>query len=677
MHYGRRGFIRKPGIQEDSPGVTSCIPAFLIELSFIHAALVNRLKGDLCKSVVCNLRSLFILLLVINAAGRVHAYVDLAPTLSRIVQDSRSIGVIELVEFISAEQTLVLKPIRSLKGDVGKELIRHKIAATADTIPSAIARWAQPGAKAVLFSSRATSLVCTGEGWYQVRAAPSGTWTTGAYRPDLPLAYHGSLTRLADAIELMITGKDAVITTVAYGSEDVQTSFDLALNRTSLPALTQVRRIRANLRMPPMVMAVSANPAYLIGPGRVDASDLPGLLRKLESPNADERAEAAVDLCSLPEISSDAIPRLRSLLSDAALSVRLNAAIALLRSEPSRSQALEVLRTSLESADANISRIAVITIARDSLAPTFFVPHCMALLNSKDEIVQSTALEALSVAGQPAAPAVSAITALLAKPSLEVAAADALGRIGPAAQPSVDALAKLLSSDQSLVRWAGVRAMSQIGGPKARPAVQFMIKALEHASEVEGYNMMIYLSLLGPDAKEAVPTLRSVRIKNPVLPSAALWAIQPEDGFPWQRKDRAGMPGFGEGGGEGPEFARYIYEAYLHELGPRLKPAALQLAAQIMNGTAGDVPQWGYKILACGGDEIISELTCHLSEDSLVKRERAAVALGYLGPAAAASKDALSRAIANTPMQREKLLLQWAQREVAGNSHPNSLTLHN
>lgn len=623
------------------------------------------------------LRFFLVLLLAINAAGRVYAYVDLAPTLSRIIQDSQTIGVIELVEFISAEQTLLLKPVRSLKGDFGKELIRHGIAATADTVTSVIVRWAQPGAKAVLFSSRTTSLVCVGEGWYQVRASPSGTWTTGAYRPDLPLAYYGSLTRLVDSIELMIAGKDAVITTVAYGSEDVQTSFDLALNRTSLPALTRVRRIRANLRMPPMVMAVSANPAYLIGPGRVDQSDLPGLLQKLESPDANARAEAAEDLRNLPEISPDATPRLQSLLSDAALSVRLNAAIALLQTESARKQALDVLRTSLETADVKVSRAAVITVARDHLAPTFFVPQCIALLNSSDEIIQSTALEALSVAGPPAAPAVGAITALLARPSLEIAAADALGRIGPAAQSSMDALAKLLSSDQSLVRWAGVRAMSQIGGPKARPAVQFMIKALEHASEVEGYNMMIYLSLLGPDAKEAVPTLRNVRIKNPVLPTATLWAIQPEDGFPWQRRDRAGMPGFGDGGGEGPEFARFIYEAYVRELGPRLKPAALHLAAQIMNGSAGDVPQWGYKILACGGDEVISGLTSHLSQDSLVKRERAAVALGYLGPAAAASNDSLSKAITHAPTQQEKLLLQWAQREVMGNAHPTSLTLHN
>ena len=53
-----------------------------------------------------------------------------------------------------------------------------------------------------------------------------------------------------------------------------------------------------------------------------------------------------------------------------------------------------------------------------------------------------------------------------------------------------------------------------------------------------------------------------------MLPSATLWAIQPDGGLPWLTGGRGGMGGFG---GEGPEFARYIYEAYVQELGERLR----------------------------------------------------------------------------------------------------------
>src|SRR5262249_33162888 len=146
-------------------------------------------------------------------------------------------------------------------------------------------------------------------------------------------------------------------------------------------------------------------------------------------------------------------------------------------------------------------------------------------------------------------------------------------------------LAPLLSAKEPSVRWAAVRAMAQIGGEDARPAVDFMISALREANEVEGYNIMIYLALLGPVAKEAAPTIRSVRIKNPVLPSATLWALEPDKSFPWLGGGPFGMPGPGGRGGRGPDFALYIYENYVHELGDRLRSAARALAGKIMDGT--------------------------------------------------------------------------------------------
>ena len=63
------------------------------------------------------------------------------------------------------------------------------------------------GARGVLFVSRNTALVCIGRGWYQARASDTGPWKLGTNRPDLPLAYYGSVSRLADGIELMLAGK--------------------------------------------------------------------------------------------------------------------------------------------------------------------------------------------------------------------------------------------------------------------------------------------------------------------------------------------------------------------------------------------------------------------------------------------------------------------------------------
>lgn len=191
--------------------------------------------------------------------------------------------------------------------------------------------------------------------------------------------------------------------------------------------------------------------------------------------------------------------------------------------------------------------------------------------------------------GPAAAKAVGAVTPLLDHPELSIDAADALGRIGPAARPVPARLAQMLSANQPAVRWAAVRAMSQIGGEGTYVVVDFMIRALPKATEVEGYNMMIYLALLGPIAKDAAPAIRRARIKNPVLPSATLWAIAPDKDFPWLGHGRfGGLPGGPGGGGEGPDFARFICEAYFNELGDRLRPAAAALARKIMDGTAGD-----------------------------------------------------------------------------------------
>jgi hypothetical protein len=106
-------------------------------------------------------------------------------------------------------------------------------------------------------------------------------------------------------------------------------------------------------------------------------------------------------------------------------------------------------------------------------------------------------------------------------------------------------------------------------------------------------------------------------------------------------------------------------ECYVSELGERLRPAASVLARQIMDGKAGDVPAWGYKILVCASDDAVSILAPHLSDADIVARERATVALGYMGPAAAAAKARVEAALAKAPTQREQKLIRWCLRELA------------
>jgi len=632
---------------------------------------MNRYRNSLLRGALATLP-----LICLGLTTRSDAYIDMAPTLAKVMTDSKSIAVVEVTAFDRVKHMVVLKEVRALKGELTADSIQHDIASDEGTIiPRHILQWAGPGARGVLFTSRNTALVCVGQGWYQMRSAGAGPWKLGKDRPDLPLAYYGSLSRLTEAIERMLAGKEAILTVVAHGAEDEAASFDLALNRTSVPELVRIQRIRADMKMPPMVMAASSNPAYSLGAGAVDEAELPALLERLKSSDPMARADAADDLRRLGSKAKEAAEPLAKLLADAAPRVRLAAAAALLRIDPKDTRGIEPLSKGLESADPTERRDAARATGLAGRAAAGLTPKLAALLKDSDESTRITALQAISMLGPAASQAAEAVKFLLDDPELAVDAADTLGRIGPVARPVPSQLVKMLSSDQAAVRWAAVRAMAQIGGEEAHPAVDFMIRAMPGAAEVDGYNMMIYLALLGPVARDAADVLQSARIKHPVLPSVTRWAISGGTSLPWLGGPDGrgggrgpGGPGFGGGpgglGGGGGDIGSIIYQALVRELGERLRPTARLLVQKIMDGTAGNVPAWGYEILACAPDETINSLVPHLADDNMAMRERAAVALGYMGPAAAPAKEGVTAALGKASSEREKRLLQWCLREI-------------
>jgi HEAT repeat protein len=621
------------------------------------------------------LLGVLLLIVFFCLSAPLHAYIDMAPTLAKITSDAPKIALVEVVKYDREKHTVDLKEVRVLKGEASADVVRHELAsAEKGTVPRQILQWASSGARAVMFVARNTSLVCIGQGWYQVRSTGTGPWKLGADRPDLPLAYYGSLSRLADGVETMLAGKTAVLTVVAFGADNEGASFDLALNRQDLPGLARVQRIRANLQMPGQVMGASSNPMYFLGAGQVDEDDLPALIEKLKSTDAMVRAEAAADLRSLDRKAKEAVAPLKELLKDKNERVRLTAASALLRIAPKDAKPLDVLSEGLAGKDP-AARLAAINAA--GLAGPAAAPLAEKLgqsLKDKDESIRVAAIQAISTLGPAASKAAPAVAPLLDDAELTIDAADALGRIGAAARPSLKRLAQMLSSDQSTVRWAAVRAMAQIGGEDAHPAVDFMVRAMRNATEVEGYNMMIYFSLLGPVARDALPTIQNAPIKNPVLPSSTVWAVQSDRLLPWQTGGgrggfggRGGGPGgggFGGGRGGGGDIFTFIYESYARELGDRLRPTAKLLAEKIMDGTAGDVPDYGYKILANGPEEAVGVLAPYLADKDLALRERAAVAIGNMGPAGALAKERVEAAIKNASNEHEKKLLGWCLREI-------------
>jgi hypothetical protein len=194
--------------------------------------------------------------------------------------------------------------------------------------------------------------------------------------------------------------------------------------------------------------------------------------------------------------------------------------------------------------------------------------------------------------------------------------------------------------------------MAQIGGPGAAPAVRFMIRELPRAPEVESYNMLIYLSLLGPVAKGAIPVARKARVENITLWDTTIWAIDPG----------SGLPSFGPAGDL--PWIQYLLESYVQEFGDRFQPVAHTPARRILAGSAGEVPGRGYKLLARFPEQSLGILTPALADGKLVMRERVAVALRYMGRAAAAARPQVARALRSTPDEREQFLLKWCLRQL-------------
>jgi hypothetical protein len=291
------------------------------------------------------------------------------------------------------------------------------------------------------------------------------------------------------------------------------------------------------------------------------------------------------------------------------------------------------------------------------------------LLKDGTESTRVSALQSIALLGPVAAGAAPAVVPLLDDTNTCIDAADALGRIGPRARPVPARLTEMLSSDQTAIQWAAVRAMAQIGGKEAHPAVDFIVGKMRGETEINLYNMMIYLALLGPDAADAIPAAQNSGLAQPVIPSATVWAMK-ADSFPWQSS--GGMRGFGGGFGgpggggfgSGLDINTTMYEAYIRELGERLRPLALKLAQKIVNGTAGDTPTWGYKLLNCAPDESVSMLSACLSNTNIAVRERATAAIGNMGAAAFPAKDQVSRALDKAATEQERHLLEWCLREI-------------
>ncbi len=586
------------------------------------------------------------------------AYVDLSPTIAKVVNDSRNIALVEVVSLDREPRILTLRERTVLKGAAGNTPLIQQVAENKNaSIPRAIVQWAEPGAQGVVFSTARTAVVCIGESWYQLKLS-GNQWTLGPDRPELAMTYYGSVSRLATGLQQILAGGEAVLTMVPHGDTQ-NVGFDLALNRMAYPALVTVQRLRVNLKMPGVVMTVSSNPAYMLGLGPVDEEQLPALVGELKTDDSAARAGAIEDIREMTEIlgaarTRTALAAIEACLADAAPRVRFLAAGTILRMTHGDQRALNLLAEGLASADWTTRRDAATAVAVTGTAGGPLASALAKLLTDPDQAVRSAALEAVGTLGPVMVSARDAVVPLLDSPDEMIAAADALGRMGPRAQPVPAQMIKMLESDQVAVRLAALRGMSQIGGKEALPAAEYIAHTIDSVAEIDAYNMVEYLALLGPIASGPASQIKSVPMPNFAVIQAANWAMNAPTGFPWLGGGADTLGAIGDS----------VFAGFVASLGERMKPCALLLAPRLMEGTAGNVPDWGYKILNAAPEESINTIAPHLKDVDRTMRERAAVALGRMGPAAAAAQAQVQSAIARAPDPREANLLAWCLHQI-------------
>ncbi len=112
--------------------------------------------------------------------GPVLAYIDLGPTLSRVIRESQTITLAEVVRFSPEKGAVILKKVKDLKGSTADDPIKQQlIRANEASVDRAILEWAEPGRRCVLFVTARIAVVCIGEAWYQVQSSEDGWWRIG------------------------------------------------------------------------------------------------------------------------------------------------------------------------------------------------------------------------------------------------------------------------------------------------------------------------------------------------------------------------------------------------------------------------------------------------------------------------------------------------------------------
>jgi HEAT repeat protein len=274
--------------------------------------------------------------------------------------------------------------------------------------------------------------------------------------------------------------------------------------------------------------------ADALGNAGIDAETaVPSLTAALGDPDAKVRWAAADALGRFGPEASAASTALMKALQDSESTVRSAAIDALGSIGPRAKAALPVLNPLLQDGDKLVRAAAAAALFRiDRRKAQATIPIFIQELRETDTRSRWHALTHLRKMMPEAKEAVPVPLLIDALDDLDFGvrgmAATVLGDIGPKAQAAVPALSKALQSNDVWVRGSAALALVSIMGTKATMAVPVLVDGLLDEDQDVRADSLRALQLMGPFAREALPTLRWLAKKDDALRGLAaetIWRI--------------------------------------------------------------------------------------------------------------------------------------------------------
>src|SRR5262245_5376689 len=290
-------------------------------------------------------------------ATSAQAFIDLAPTLGKVANDSSNIVVLEVEKVSQEKRAIIFKKVADLKGKHDGAEIKIQIRdGWTPQNTKIMMDWAAPGKTAIFFINGTVGYVCIGSYWCLCSKAAPPWWHSLQGSPECGWTYVGSTEKLRKQLTAMLAGQEVVIPVRKHLTKEVAPGQPLrnvvfakgVLEEREFPIV----RIKASLKMPAHAYLVKA-----IGLGAVGPEEIPALVEALKGGNAAARAEAADDLASLGPQAKAAVPALSQALKDPDAFVRVRAAKALAKADSDHPASVPALIEALKFKDATIRQI--------------------------------------------------------------------------------------------------------------------------------------------------------------------------------------------------------------------------------------------------------------------------------------------------------------------------------